>query len=80
MWLRQGRTPAIAVLGVLSLVGFAFLLTRVDASFAGRAYAASLAWLWGVEDQRPTWTDLLVALLAIGGAVVILSASAKRLP
>jgi small multidrug resistance family-3 protein len=39
MWLRQGRSSAVALLGVLSLVAFAAMLTRVDAAFAGRAYA-----------------------------------------
>jgi small multidrug resistance family-3 protein len=34
MWLRQGRSPAIALLGILSLVAFAAMLTRVDAAFA----------------------------------------------
>lgn len=87
-WLRQGRSAAIAVLGVVSLIGFAAMLTRVDATFAGRAYAAyggiyiaaSLAWLWVVERQRPTGTDVLGAALAIAGAVVIIGAAAKRLP
>ena len=87
MWLRQGRSPAIALLGLLSLVAFAAMLTRVDASFAGRAYAAyggiyiaaSLAWLWMVEGQRPTAPDLLGAVLAIAGAIVIIGAAAKRL-
>jgi small multidrug resistance family-3 protein len=87
MWLRHGRSPAIALLGVLSLVAFAAMLTRVDAAFAGRAYAAyggiyiaaSLGWLWLVEGQRPTTPDLLGALLAIAGAVVIVGAAAKRL-
>ena len=88
MWLRQGRSPAIALLGVLSLIGFAAMLTRVDAAFAGRAYAAyggiyiaaSLGWLWVVEGQPPTAPDLLGALLAIAGAVVIVGAAARRLP
>jgi hypothetical protein len=40
IWLRQGRSPASALRGVLSLVAFAAMLTRVDAAFAGRAYAA----------------------------------------
>lgn len=87
MWLRQGRSPAVALLGVLNLVAFAAMLTRVDTAFAGRAYAAyvgiyiaaSLGWLWIVEGQRPTAPDLLGALLAIAGAVVIVGA-AKRLP
>ena len=73
MWLRQGRSWLIAVVGVVSLIGFALTLTRVDAGFAGRAYAAyggvyiaaSLAWLWTVEGQRPTAADLLGATLAV---------------
>jgi small multidrug resistance family-3 protein len=88
MWLRQGRSPAIVLLGVLSLIAFAAMLTRVDAAFARRAYAAyggiyiaaSLGWLWMVEGQRPTAPDLLGALLAIAGAVVIVGAAARRLP
>ena len=60
LWLRRGASPGIAVLGILSLIGFAVALTRVDAAFAGRAYAAyggiyitaSLVWLWLVEGQR----------------------------
>ena len=66
IWLRRGATPAVALLGVASLIAFAFALTRVDSAFAGRAYAAyggiyivaSLAWLWVVEGQAPTRTDL----------------------
>jgi small multidrug resistance family-3 protein len=88
MWLRQGRSSAIALLGVLSLVAFAAMLTRGDIAFAGRAYAAyggiyiaaSLGWLWVVEGQRPTAPDLLGVLLAIAGAIVIVGAAAKRLP
>jgi drug/metabolite transporter superfamily protein YnfA len=40
LWLRRSASPAIASLGILSLIGFAVALTRVDAAFAGRAYAA----------------------------------------
>ncbi len=87
-WLRKGATPLVALLGGLSLVAFAVALTRVDSGFAGRAYAAyggiyiaaSLGWLWVVERQRPTGADLLGALLAILGAVVIIGAASKRLP
>jgi small multidrug resistance family-3 protein len=86
-WLRQGRSPAVAVLGILSLVAFAVILTCVDTAFAGRAYAAyggvyiaaSLAWLWAIEGQRPTATDLLGAGLAVAGALIIIGAAVKRL-
>jgi drug/metabolite transporter superfamily protein YnfA len=30
LWLRRGYSPAIAALGILSLIGFAVALTRVD--------------------------------------------------
>jgi small multidrug resistance family-3 protein len=79
LWLRRGASPGVAALGVLSLVGFAVALTRVDAAFAGRAYAAyggiyiaaSLVWLWLVEGQQPAASDLLGAGLAIVGALII---------
>ena len=76
---------AVALLGIGSLAGFAFALTRVDSAFAGRAYAAyggiyiasSLVWLWIAEQQRPTLSDLVGAGLAIAGAVVIMSCAPK---
>ena len=79
MWVRRGATPLVVVVGVVSLIAFALALTRVDSAFAGRAYAAyggiyiaaSLMWLWLVEGQSPTRTDLLGAALAIAGAVII---------
>jgi len=85
LWLRRGFSPAIAALGILSLIGFAVALTRVDAMFAGRAYAAyggiyiaaSLVWLWLVEGQQPTGSDLLGASLAIIGALVIVGLAAR---
>lgn len=84
-WLRRGASPAVIVLGVASLIGFAVVLTRVDAVFAGRAYAAyggiyiaaSLGWLWIVERQRPTITDIAGAIIAITGAMVIIGFASK---
>ena len=85
MWLRRGSSIVVAAVGVVSLVGFAVALTRVDSVFAGRAYAAyggiyiaaSLVWLWLFEGQRPTTTDLVGAALAIVGALVIISFAVK---
>ena len=84
-WLRRGVTPFVLVFGIASLIGFALALTRVDSTFAGRAYAAyggiyiaaSLIWLWLVEGQSPTRTDLLGAALAIAGALVIVGSAAR---
>jgi small multidrug resistance family-3 protein len=80
IWLRRGGTPLVALVGVASLIAFAFALTRVDSAFAGRAYAAyggiyivaSLAWLWVVEGQTPTRTDVAGAALAVTGALIII--------
>jgi len=66
--------------GMASLALFAWTLTRIDADFAGRAYAAyggiyilvSLAWLWAVEGTRPDRWDALGATLCLPGAAVIL--------
>jgi small multidrug resistance family-3 protein len=73
------------VLGVVSLIAFAFALSRVDSTFAGRAYAAyggiyiaaSLVWLWLIEGQAPTCTDLIGAALAISGALIIIGFAAR---
>jgi small multidrug resistance family-3 protein len=40
LWLRRGASPVSAAAGILSLIGFGVALTRVDAAFAGRTYAA----------------------------------------
>ena len=85
VWLRRGGTPLVALVGVASLIGFAFALTRVDSAFAGRAYAAyggiyivaSLAWLWVVEGQAPTRYDLAGAALALAGALVIIGVATR---
>jgi small multidrug resistance family-3 protein len=79
-WTRRSGGPFVIGLGILSLIAFAFTLTRVDSAFAGRAYAAyggiyiaaSLFWLWAVEGQPPTRADLIGAVLAVLGAVVII--------
>jgi small multidrug resistance family-3 protein len=84
-WLRRGASPFVALLGVGSLIVFAVALTRVDSVFAGRAYAAyggiyivaSLVWLWLVEGQRPSQTDLLGAGIAIAGALLIIGFAPK---
>jgi small multidrug resistance family-3 protein len=86
VWLRRGQSPAVALLGVISLSGFAYALTRVDSIFAGRAYAAyggiyiaaSLVWLWAVERQRPTLSDVVGAGLAIVGALIIVTFATRQ--
>jgi small multidrug resistance family-3 protein len=87
-WLRRDASPLVALLGGLSLLSFAVVLTRADSAFAGRAYAAyggiyigaSLLWLWIVEGQAPTRTDLGGAALAIAGALLIIGFAARVRP
>jgi small multidrug resistance family-3 protein len=79
-WLRLGWRAWWALPGILSLVLFAALLSRVEASSAGRAFAAyggvyitaSLAWMWLVEGQRPDRWDIGGALVCLCGAGLIL--------
>ncbi|ALM52520.1 YnfA family protein [Halomonas huangheensis] len=79
-WLRLGRSPLWLIPGVISLLLFAWLLTRVDAEMAGRAYAAyggiyigtSLMWMWLVEGSRPDRWDGIGATICLVGAMVIL--------
>lgn len=80
-WLRLGKSVWWIVPGIASLILFAYLLTLVESSAAGRAYAAyggvyivaSLAWLWAVENVRPDRWDMAGAALCLIGAVVIIA-------
>ncbi|MEO8640848.1 YnfA family protein [Pseudomonas sp.] len=80
MWLRQGKSAWWVVPALLSLTLFALLLTRVEATYAGRAYAAyggiyiiaSIGWLMVVERIRPLGSDWLgVALCVIGASIIL---------
>lgn len=79
-WLRLDRSPLWVVPGIVSLVLFALLLSRIETPFAGRAFAAyggvyiasSLAWLWAIEGQRPDRWDLAGGTLCLMGAALIL--------
>jgi len=81
-WFRMDRSAWWLLPGVLALVLFAYLLARIEADAAGRAFApdggvditASLGWLRLVEDTQPDRWDLLGALICLGGATVILFA------
>ena len=79
-WLRLEHSPLWVIPGIVSLVLFALVLTRIDAAYAGRAFAAyggiyiiaSLAWLHVVERGTPLVTDFLGVVLCLAGAAVIL--------
>ena len=79
-WLKLGKSSLWLIPGVAALVLFAFLLTRIDSLFAGRAFAAyggvyiaaSLVWLWAVEGARPDRWDAIGAVICLIAAAVIL--------
>jgi len=76
----MSKSGAWIIPGMLSLGVFAYSLTKIDSSHAGRAYAAyggvyivsSLIWLWVVEKARPDRWDLLGASICIIGSFIIL--------
>lgn len=79
-WLRLGRSALWTLPGVISLVLFALVLTRIDSTAAGRIFAAyggvyiaaSLVWLWAVERQTPDRWDVVGAAICLAGAAIIL--------
>lgn len=81
-WMRQGASALWLLPGLASLAVFAWLLTLAPSAFAGRAYAAyggvyvaaSVAWLWVIDNQRPDTWDILGAAICLAGAAVILGA------
>ena len=79
-WLRLDKSVYWILPGIVSLIVFAVLLTRINLMFAGRTFAAyggvyivaSLLWLWIIEGQRLDKWDILGAIICIAGAVLIL--------
>ncbi|MCD2181039.1 YnfA family protein [Rhizobium sp. TRM96647] len=81
-WLRLEKSALWLIPGMAALAAFAWLLTLIDTSAAGRAYAAyggvyiaaSLLWLWLAEGVSPDRFDLAGAGIALAGTLVILAA------
>ena len=79
-WLRLHKSGLWIIPGLLALALFAFALTNIDATNAGRAYAAyggiyilsSLVWLWVVEKTRPDRWDIIGVVFCLIGAGIIL--------
>ncbi|MBR9910294.1 MAG: YnfA family protein [Gammaproteobacteria bacterium] len=79
VWWKLDKSPLWLLPGMVSLAGFAWMLSQVEASFAGRAYAAyggvyiAASLLWGavVERQFPNGYDMLGVVFCFVGAVLI---------
>jgi small multidrug resistance family-3 protein len=81
LWLREGKSIWLAVIGVIVLAAYGVIPTLQPVSF-GRAYAAyggifivlSLFWGWMVDKVAPDKFDWLGAWLAFLGVLVIMFA------
>jgi small multidrug resistance family-3 protein len=81
LWLREGKSPWVAVIGGVLLVIYGVIPTLQPASF-GRTYAAyggifvvlSIFWGWLVEKIAPDRYDLLGGWIALLGVLVIMYA------
>ncbi len=79
MWYKLDKSIYWLIPGIISLALFGWILSLVEASFAGRAYAAyggiyimmSLLWAALVEKHLPNLWDGLGASLCIIGALII---------
>jgi small multidrug resistance family-3 protein len=79
-WLRNGAHPLWLLPGLLALILFAYLLTRVDTEAAGRAFAAyggiyivaSLVWLRLVDGVSLDRWDVTGAAFCLVETVIIL--------
>ena len=78
LWLKKNGSPWLLLPALVSLAIFAWLLT-LHPTAAGRVYAAyggvyicvAIAWLWLVDEVRPTSWDLIGAAIALTGMVII---------
>ena len=79
LYFRLEKTPWWLALGVISLILFAYVLTKIDVENAGRVYAiyggiyiaTSLLWLVLVEKESFNRWDVIGASICILGASVI---------
>ena len=81
LWLREGKTVWLGVIGALVLALYGVIPTLQPANF-GRVYAAyggvfialSLLWGWQVDKIRPDRWDIVGGLIALAGVAIIMYA------
>lgn len=79
VWLREGKSAWVGVLGAMMLVLYGVIPTLQTASF-GRVYAAyggvfivlSLLWGWQVEKITPDRYDVIGGAIALVGVLIIM--------
>lgn len=80
LWLREGKSIWLAVLGSVVLVLYGLIPTLQPVANFGRIYAAyggvfivlSILWGWQVDKVRPDQFDLIGALIALIGVLIIM--------
>lgn len=73
------------IIGVISLIAFAYLLTKVNLEFAGRAYAIyggvyiifSLIWLYFIEKEDYNKWDIIGSFIIFLGILIIFLGNKK---
>ena len=78
-WLRLDKPVWWLIPGMAALALFAWVLAQVEASHAGRAYAAyggiyiasAIVWGWLVEGQPPDRWDIVGGAICLIGAAII---------
>ena len=81
LWLREGRSGWLALLGAICLFGYAIVPVFQPAHF-GRVYAAyggvfislSLLWGWWLDGRKPDTWDVAGAALCLLGVLVMMYA------
>ncbi len=79
LYFREDKNATWLGIGLLSLIAFAYVLTKIDLTHAGRVYAiyggiyifSSLFWLFFVEKQMLNKWDIIGSLIALAGVMVI---------
>ena len=85
LYFRLEKNPWWIALGVISLILFAYILTKIDVEYAGRVYAiyggiyivSSLLWLIFIEKESFNCWDIIGAGICILGASIILIGNQK---
>lgn len=79
LWLREGKSIALAAIGGVVLVLYGVIPTLQPANF-GRVYAAyggifivlSILWGWQVDKIMPDRFDLIGGIVALVGVAIIM--------
>ncbi len=81
LWLREGKSIWLALIGAILLTTYGFVATLQPANF-GRAYAAyggifimlSILWGWRIDQVAPDRLDWMGATIILVGVLIMMYA------